>query len=82
VACSTPRALGPGTPGHYSQATDSATNACLRNPSCYIAPPGEDAILPWLARSLQAAQALVAVVRLLEAAELARVEQILKGLRQ
>ncbi len=78
VACSAPRASGPGAPRHYAQSMDSATSACLRNPSCYMAPPGEDAILPWLSRSLQAAQTLAAVVRLLEAAEVARVEQVLK----
>ncbi len=57
---------------------DSATSACLRNPSCYMPPPGEKAILPWLSRSVQAVQTVSAVVRLLEAAEVARVEQVLK----
>ncbi|HEX8700247.1 MAG TPA: hypothetical protein VF815_15480 [Myxococcaceae bacterium] len=57
---------------------DSATSACLRNPRCYMPPPGEDAIIPWLARSVEAAQTVSAVVRLLEAAEVARVEQVLK----
>jgi hypothetical protein len=41
-------------------------------------PPGEKAILPWLSRSVQAVQTVSAVVRLLEAAEVARVEQVLK----
>ncbi len=78
VACGTPRAVGPGAPRHYAQSMDSATSACLRNPSCYMASPGEDAILPWLSRSLEAAQTLAVLVRLLEAAEVARVEQVLK----
>jgi hypothetical protein len=57
---------------------DSATSACLRNPSCYMAPPGEDAILPWLSRSLDAVRTVLTVVRLLEEAEVARVQQTLK----
>ena len=57
---------------------DSATSACLRNPRCYMPPPGEDAIIPWLTRSANAVQTVSAVVRLLEAAEMARVQQVLK----
>jgi hypothetical protein len=56
---------------------DSATSTALRNPAYSIAPPGEDAVLPWLARSVQAARTAVTVLRLLDAAELARVERIL-----
>ena len=41
-------------------------------------PPGEDAVIPWLARSVGAVQTVSSVVRLLEAAEVARVEQVLK----
>ena len=78
VGCTVPRVMGPGAPRHYAQAMDSATSACLRNPKCYMAPVGEDAIIPWVSRSLEAAQTLVAVLRLLEAAEVARVEQVLK----
>ncbi len=78
VACSSPRALGPGVPGQYAQSMDSATNACLRNPSCYIAPPGEDAILPWVSRSLAAARTAAAAVHLMKAEELAHVVQVLK----
>jgi len=76
--CAAPRLMGPGVPRHYAQAMDSATSACLRNPSCYVAPPGEDAIIPGLARALEAVRTVSAVVRLLEAAEVARVEQVLK----
>jgi hypothetical protein len=43
-----------------------------------MAPVGEDAIIPWVSRSLEVAQTLSAVLRLLEAAEVARVEQVLK----
>jgi hypothetical protein len=57
---------------------DSATSACLRNPACYTAPPGEEAILPWLSRSVSAVRTTVAALRLLDAAELARVEQVVK----
>lgn len=78
VGCAAPRLTGPGVPRHYAQAMDSATSACLRNPSCYMPPPGEEAILPWLARALEAVRTASAVVRLLEAAELARVQQVLE----
>jgi hypothetical protein len=49
----------------------------MRNPECYVAPPGEDAILPWLSRSIEAARTAAAVLRLLDAAEVARVEEVL-----
>lgn len=65
-------------PNQYAQTRDSATSACLRNPACYAPPPGEQAILPWLSRSVDAARTTAAVLRLLEVAELAKVEQILK----
>ncbi len=60
----------------YAQTTDSATSTCLRNPACYTQ-TGNEAPMPWLARSAEALRATAAVVRLLEAAELARVEQVL-----
>ncbi|MBN1209951.1 MAG: hypothetical protein JXB05_34185 [Myxococcaceae bacterium] len=78
VGCGTQRAQSRGAPRQYAQATDSATNTALRNPAYYIAPPGEDAVLPWLARSVEAARTAATALRLLDAAELARVEQILK----
>lgn len=77
VACSTPFSGRPAGPRHYAQAMDSATSACLRNPSCYMPAPGEDAIIPWLSRSLTAVRTAVAVVKVLDAAELARIEQVL-----
>lgn len=60
----------------YAQTTDSATSGCLRIPACYTQ-TGNEAPLPWLSRSVEALHTTVAVVRLLEAAELARVEQVL-----
>ncbi len=55
---------------------DSATNGCLRNPACYVQ-TGDEAVMPWLSPSVEAARATVAVLRVLEAAELARVEELL-----
>jgi hypothetical protein len=74
VACGAPARHGRS--GHYAQAVDSATSACLRTPACYTA-TGEDALLPWLSRAAGAVRSTAAVVRLLEAAELTRVEAIL-----
>jgi hypothetical protein len=56
---------------------DSATNACLRTPACYAPPNGESAILPWLSRSAEAVRTAAAVLKLLEAADIAEVEQVL-----
>lgn len=55
---------------------DSATSACLRSPACYAA-TGEDAVLPWLTRTVSMARTTTAVLRLLSAAELQRIETIL-----
>jgi hypothetical protein len=57
---------------------DSATNACLRNPACYAPPHGESPILPWLSRSIQALRTAAAALRLVDAADLATIEQTLK----
>jgi hypothetical protein len=74
VACaSAPR----GVPSHYGQSTDSATSTCLRNPACYTVPAGEEATLPWATRTADAIRTAGAALRLLEAAEVARVEEIL-----
>ncbi|MCP3139610.1 hypothetical protein [Pyxidicoccus xibeiensis] len=48
----------------------------MRTPACYAA-TGEDAILPWLSRAASAARTTAAVMRLLEAADIERVEAIL-----
>lgn len=78
AGCGTPMRQGYGVPRQYMQSWDSATSACLRNPACYAAQSEGEAILPWVSRSLAAVRTAVAVARLLEAAELARVEQALK----
>ncbi len=80
AACATTRAdpagTGDGRASHYQQSMDSATNGCLRNPACYLQ-SGDEAVMPWLSSSVGAARSTVAVLRLLEAAELARVEELL-----
>ncbi|XXF77602.1 hypothetical protein P2318_31800 [Myxococcaceae bacterium GXIMD 01537] len=63
-------------PRTYAQATDSATSGCLRNPACYTQ-VGNEAPLPWLSQSVRALGTATAALRLLEAADLARVEQVL-----
>ncbi|WP_338864460.1 hypothetical protein [Myxococcus stipitatus] len=55
---------------------DSATNACLRNPACYTQ-QGREAVVPGLTRAAGAVRSLGTLHRVLESAELARVEQIL-----
>jgi uncharacterized protein YceK len=73
--------VGPGfsgsTPQRYAHSLDSATNGCLRNPAACHAPPGEEAILPWLARALSALRTAAATLRLLEGAQVQHVEQVL-----
>ncbi len=76
AACGPSRTSRQGEPRHYAQAMDSATSACLRNPACYTA-TGEDAILPWLSRAASAVRTTAAMMRLLEAADIERVEGIL-----
>jgi hypothetical protein len=61
----------------YAQTVDSATSACLRNPACYTA-VGDDAVLPWLARTASAVRTVSAVLRMLSEVELKRVENILE----
>jgi hypothetical protein len=65
TGCATDTSLGrarvstetsPRAPGHYAQTTDSATSGCLRNPSCYTTPPGEEALIPWASRTVEAAR--------------------------
>ncbi|WAS86017.1 MULTISPECIES: hypothetical protein [unclassified Corallococcus] len=55
---------------------DSATSGCLRNPAC-ASQVGQDAILPWLSRAAARAAQAATVMRLWEAAEVARVESVL-----
>ncbi|NOK31976.1 hypothetical protein HMI49_02000 [Corallococcus exercitus] len=74
TACAGPEVRAPRS---YSQATmDSATAGCLRNPAC-ASQVGQDAILPWLSRAAARAAEAAAVMRLWEAAEVARVEGVL-----
>lgn len=65
-----------GNPDRYAQTLDSATSACLRNPACYTQ-RGSEAVVPWASRSAQAASVTVGALRLLEAAEVRRIEQLL-----
>jgi hypothetical protein len=68
---------GHRAPDHYAQSMDTATNGCLRNPACSTTMPGEEAVIPWLSRSVDAVRTAVTVMKVLEAAQLARVEQVL-----
>jgi hypothetical protein len=68
---------GQYAPRQYAQTTDSATNACVRIPACYAPPIGEAPILPWVSRSVHTASAASALLKLLEAADLARITQVL-----
>lgn len=68
---------GRGGRAQYAQTADSATSACLRNPACYTA-VGEDAVLPWLARTSSAVRTVSAALRLLSDVELKRVGTILE----
>ncbi|MCK8497343.1 hypothetical protein [Myxococcus fulvus] len=81
VACATPPRSGVGPSGaegvtRYEQSLDSATSGCMRNPACY-SQPGSEAILPAVGRSVAAARGVGTALRILDAAELARIEQLL-----
>jgi hypothetical protein len=77
TACGGTLGASRGAPGSYAQTVDSATNACARNPACYLQPSGEQAILPWVSNAARTVEGTVAVLRLLDAMAIARVEQIL-----
>lgn len=77
AACGPASMTGQRAPRHYSQTVDSATTACLRTAACYSPPAGETAILPWVSRVASAAKSGSTVLRLLEAAELSKIEQVL-----
>lgn len=62
-------------PSRYEQ-TDSATSGCLRNPACYNL-PGNEAVLPWVGQAARAAATASATLRVLEAADVARIEYLL-----
>jgi hypothetical protein len=56
---------------------DSATRGCLNNPACYATAPGEEALIPWLSRALEAARVLVTLKEVLDEADLRLIEGIL-----
>lgn len=64
-------------PGYYAQTADSATSGCLRNPACYTTRPGEEAIIPWVSRVVDAAHTATTVAMMLQEAEITLVEQTL-----
>jgi hypothetical protein len=74
----TPAGRAPHRDGtvRYEQSVDSATNICLRNPACYTQRGGE-AVLPWVSRAAKATGTAFTAVKSLEAADVARVEQLL-----
>jgi hypothetical protein len=70
--------FGGRAPGRYTQTTDSASSACLRNPACHTVLPGEEAVIPWLSRtSVRAVETTVTLAVMLQGAELKLVEQAL-----
>ncbi|MFY0565111.1 hypothetical protein ACN28E_14820 [Archangium lansingense] len=69
--------VSPHVPSYYAQTTDSATNGCLRNPACYTTRPGEEAVIPWLSRAVDAARTATTVEMVLQDAEIKLVEQTL-----
>ncbi|RYZ39098.1 MAG: hypothetical protein EOO72_09390 [Myxococcaceae bacterium] len=74
TACAGPQVRAPR--GYAQTTMDSATAGCLRNPAC-ASQVGQDAILPWLSRAATRAAQAAAVMRLWEAAEVTRVEDVL-----
>lgn len=62
------------TPGSYAQTTDSATNGCLRNPACYTTSPGEEAIIPWVSRTVSAARTTSTMAMMLADADVKLIE--------
>src|SRR5688500_13227388 len=69
-------------PVQYAQSTDSATAGCLRNPACYKTLPGEEAVIPWVSRAVDAANAATTMSVMLEGADIKVVEQVLTGCAQ
>ncbi|WP_375771649.1 hypothetical protein NR798_12360 [Archangium gephyra] len=69
--------VNPYGPAQYAQTADSATNGCLRNPACYITRPGEEAVIPWVSRAVDAAQTATTVAMILQEADIQFVEQTL-----
>ncbi len=83
VACTTTRvsrAPGRGETARatrYAQTFNSAMDGCLRNPGCVVTAPGDEVIIPGLSRALGAARTAAIAMRVLDSAEVTRVEQLL-----
>ncbi|MCY1080887.1 hypothetical protein [Archangium lansingense] len=69
-------------PVQYAQSTDSATAGCLRNPACYKTLPGEEAVIPWVSRAVDAAHAATTMSVMLEGADIKVIEQVLTDCAQ
>ncbi|MFE8601368.1 hypothetical protein [Archangium violaceum] len=69
-------------PVQYAQSTDSATAGCLRNPACYKTLPGEEAVIPWVSRAADAANAATTMSVMLDKADVKVVEQVLTDCAQ
>ncbi|HZH14033.1 MAG TPA: hypothetical protein VE057_06700 [Archangium sp.] len=69
-------------PVQYAQSTDSATAGCLRNPACYKTLPGEEAVIPWVSRAVDAANAATTMSVMLEGTDIKVVEQVLTDCAQ
>jgi len=76
VGCSAATPARHGRSSHFAQTMDSATSACMRSPACYAA-TADDAVLPWLARAMNAARTSAGMLRLLSAMDIERVDSIL-----
>lgn len=58
-----------------AQSMDSATAGCLRNPACYKTLPGEEAVIPWMSRAVDAANAATTMAVMLEGADIRAVNR-------
>ncbi|HZH17603.1 MAG TPA: hypothetical protein VE057_24830 [Archangium sp.] len=77
AGCATQLPMRPPPQGRYAQSTDSATRGCLNNPACYTTSPGEEALIPWLSRAVEAARALATLKEFLEEADIRLIERML-----
>lgn len=56
---------------------DSATRGCLGNPACYTRVPGEEPLIPWASRIVEAGRTVLALKEFLAEADLRLIESIL-----
>jgi hypothetical protein len=77
AGCATSASRGTATPTHYAQSMNSAVDGCLRNPACAVSTPGDEAVIPWVSRAVDATRTAVTLKEFLDAAELRRVEELL-----